>query len=331
MAKRWTPENIAEAARAYQISCVLTAAADLDVFGALASAPLTAADLADQLRSEPRATAVLLDALVALGLLDKQANRYYVPPEVADTLTETGRHHLLALVRHQGNCLRRWSQLAQVVQRGGPADRAPSVRGAAADQAAFIGAMHELSDPMAGEVIDRLGPLSFQHLLDIGGASGTWTIEFLRRRPQARATLFDLSEIIPMARQRCAEAGLSARVTLVAGDFYQDELPPGADYAWLSAIAHQNSRPQNRDLFARIARALAPGGILAIRDIVMEESHTRPVAGALFAVNMLVGTPAGGTYSFNEYRDDLHAAGFTAVTLLHQDDAMNSLFQARKA
>ena len=87
-------------------------------------------------------------------------------------------------------------------------------------------------------------------------------------------------------------------------------LPAGADLAWVSAIVHQNSRAQNRALFAKVFAALAPGGRIAIRDILMEEDRTRPVAGALFAVNMLVATEGGGTFTFAELREDLEAAGF---------------------
>jgi len=142
--------------------------------------------------------------------------------------------------------------------------------------------------------------------------------------------LFDLPDIIPLARQRLARAGLADRVTLVPGDYNRDELPGGADLAWLSAIAHQNSRQQNRSLYAKIHTALTHGGTLVIRDIVMEPSRTSPPAGALFAVNMLVNTEAGGTFTLAEYSEDLASAGFGRVELLHRDDAMNSLIRAVK-
>jgi precorrin-6B methylase 2 len=191
--------------------------------------------------------------------------------------------------------------------------------------------MDNISRPIAAEIVGRLQPLEFTHLLDVGGASGTWTIAFLKIAPRANATIFDLPAVIPMARKRIAEAGLTDRVRLVAGDFYENDLPSGADLAWLGAIAHQNSREQNRSLFAKVHAALRKNGTIVIRDIVMEPSHTAPAAGALFAVNMLVATPAGGTYSLDEYTEDLAATGFADVTLVHRDEAMNSLIRARKS
>jgi hypothetical protein len=116
----------------------------------------------------------------------------------------------------------------------------------------------------------------------------------------------------------------------VAGDFLADRLPQGADLAWISAIVHQNSRAQNRALFANVFQALVPGGRVAIRDILMDEGRTRPVAGALFAINMLVATPGGGTFTFDELRQDLEAARFTRVTLARRDAGMNAIVQAHK-
>lgn len=330
MAKQCTADEVLNTVRGFQPACILAAAADLDIFTALAAEPMTAESLSAKIGTDLRATTILLDALVALQLLTKQAGRYHVTSETAELLTETSPANVLPGVRHLANCLRRWVQLANVVQTGRPAERTPSIRGQAADEAAFIQAMNNFSGPIAASVVERLLPLSFGHLLDIGGASGTWTIEFLRAVPEARATLFDLPSVIPLAEQRIVEAGLADRVTFCAGDYTVDELPTGADFAWLSAITHQESRQQNRVLYAKIHAALEENGVLVIRDVVMDPDHTSPTPGALFAVNMLVGTESGGTYTFDEFREDLSDAGFTNVELINRDQAMNSLIRARK-
>jgi predicted O-methyltransferase YrrM/DNA-binding HxlR family transcriptional regulator len=322
-----------ELARSYQPAAVFAAAADLDLFSALAAEPLTATALSRRLDCDPRALTILLNALAALQLLVKHDDRYSLPPGADALLTDAGPESILAMAQHQANCQRRWVQLARVVKTGQPAERISSVRGAAGDQEAFIGAMHNVSAPLADQVVQAIQPLQFRHLLDVGGASGTWAMAFLRACPPATATLFDLPEVLPMARCRLTEAGLAGRVRLVAGDFMTDALPEGADLAWVSAIVHQNSREQNRQLFAKVFRALVPTGRIAIRDILMAPSRTRPVAGSLFAVNMLVGTEGGGTFTFDELREDLEAAGFVNPMVLRQDERMNSIVVAdvRKA
>ncbi|MHC4532932.1 MAG: methyltransferase [Planctomycetota bacterium] len=330
MAKKWTAEQVLDMARLFQPACVLAAAADLDVFTPLHEKSMAAQALASKLGTDLRATTILLDALVAMEFLTKQGSNYSVPEDVAKLLTEKSANSVLPMVRHLANCLRSWAALAGVAKTGKPAERTPSTRGEAADQAAFIGAMHNFSGPIAAEVVDKLQPLKFSHLLDIGGASGTWTMAFLNAVPEAKATLFDLPPVIKMAERRISEAGLSDKVSLVPGDFYTDNLPDGADLAWLGAICHQNSREQNQSLFKKIHKALKNEGVVIIRDVVMDPSHTSPKAGALFAVNMLVNTQAGSTYTFDEYKQDLNEAGFTEVTLVHQDEFMNSLIRAEK-
>lgn len=326
----WTETQLMETVRAFQPACVLLAAADLDVFTILGRRPMSGMALAAALDASLRAITILLDALAALEFLEKTDVGYEVPPQVARLLSADSPSNVLSALRHQANCLRRWGQLATVVRDGGPAERTPSIRGEAADIEAFIGAMDVFSGPVAPTVVERLEPLRFQRLLDIGGASGTWTIAFLRAVPSGTVVLFDLPEVIPLANERLTAANLIDRVALVPGDYNHDDLPGGADLAWLSAIAHQNSREQNRALFAKIHTALTAGGTLAIRDVVLDRSRTKPPAGALFAVNMLVGTEGGNSYTFEEYRDDLSTAGFADVELLYQDEGMHSLVRARK-
>jgi len=190
--------------------------------------------------------------------------------------------------------------------------------------------MHTYSRPAVDQLVARLGPPKFRHLLDVGGASGTWTLAFLRAVPDARATVFDLPDAITQARGRIARSEFGERIDLVAGDFYRDDLPTGADFAWLGAIVHQHSRAHNRELFAKAHAALEPGGTVAIRDVVMEACRTRPAAGALFAINMLVNTASGATFTFDELAEDLQAAGFSNPEWTVRSDDMNSVVTATK-
>ncbi len=330
MTKKWTAEEILNMARLFQPACVLGAAAELDVFSPLQEKQMTAKALVSEIGTDLRATTILLDALVAMEFLTKQDDIYSIPENVAKLLTEKSDQSVLPGIRHLANCHRRWVMLSSVTQTGKSAERTPSIRGAEADQAAFIDAMHNFSSPLADEVVEKLQPLKFERLLDIGGASGTWTIALLNAVPQAKATIFDLPPVISMTERRISDAGMADRVTLMPGDFYTDDLPEGADLAWLGAICHQNSREQNQTLFAKIHKALKADGVMVIRDVVMDPSHTSPKSGALFAVNMLVNTPEGGTYTFDEYKKDLNEAGFAQVELVHKNEFMNSLIRAKK-
>lgn len=331
MSESWPdPQKILEMAGGFRMACVIGAAAELDLFSLLADVPLSAEEVAERLSADLRATRMLLDAVAAIGLLDKHDGRYGVPEPLVPLLSSSGARTLLPMLRHQMNIQRNWEQLAWVVKSGQPAERRPSIRGAEADRAAFVAAMHSISGPVADTVVGRLMPLEFSHLLDVGGASGTWTLAFLRAVPQAKATLFDLPDAIEQARRRFEGTEFAERIELVPGDFYIDELPRGADFAWVSAIAHQHDREHNRALYAKVFAALVPGGRIGIRDIVMDSSRTEPVDGALFAINMLVGTETGGTFTLEEFAEDLQSVGFTDVDLRLKSPDMNSVVLATK-
>jgi len=323
-------DRLLEKMTGFMAPCVFAAAAELDVFTLLASEPLTADQVAEKLCTDARATPMLLDALVALELLEKNGRHYAVPAESIPWLSARSPTSILPMVFHRMNILRGWVQLAWITKAGIPGPKVASIRGPAADREAFVAAMHTVSVSVADDLIARLGPLEFTHLLDVGGASGTWTMAFLRTMPTARATLFDLPDAVKQAQERLAGGEFADRVELAAGDFYRDELPRGADLAWVSAIVHQHDRTANRELFAKVYRALVPGGRIAIRDVVMAPCGTKPVDGALFAINMLVNTPSGTTFTLDELAEDLQSAGFEQAALAVESEGMHSVVVAGK-
>jgi len=322
-------EQLLEMMRAYQVPCLLAAAADLDLFEKLLPAPRSAVEVAAAAGCDLRAATILLDALAAAGVIVKQDERYSISPDLAPFLDEASPQSVIAMLRHQANCLRRWSRLPWTVRSGKPEYPGPSIRGEDADQESFIQAMHVVSRDVADGLVEEIHPGSVRCVLDLGGASGSWTLAWLRAEPQSRAIIFDLPQVIPLARERFSASPFADRVELYAGDYYTDDLPKGADLAWVSAIIHQNSPDQNRALYSRIAAALTPQGWIYIRDIVMEPSRTAPVAGALFAVNMLSATEGGNSYCLDEIQEDLQAAGFSDVQLVRRDKGMHSIVRAR--
>ncbi|HQM45992.1 MAG TPA: methyltransferase [Smithellaceae bacterium] len=322
-------EQLLEMMRSFHIPCILAAAADLDLFETMASAPKTAADVAAISNCDLRGVTILLDALTAIGLIIKKDDHYSLSPELEPYLREGSPQNVMAMIRHQANCLRRWSWLPWTIKTGKLGDPGPSILGEDADNASFIEAMNVVSRGVADRLIREINPGNVRCILDLGGASGTWAMAWLKAEPEVRAIIFDLPQVISMTRERFSSSPFANRVELRAGDFYTDELPRGADLAWVSAIIHQNSPKQNLALYRRVAAALKPNGWIYIRDIVMEPSRTAPVVGALFAVNMLAGTEGGNCYTLSEIEQDLLETGFHEVELVHRDEGMHSVVRAR--
>jgi SAM-dependent methyltransferase len=316
------PDALLALARGFQESRVLLTGAELDLFTLLSKETLGAGEIAVRLGADVRALTVVLDALSAMELLEKRDGRYLTAPGAA-CLSADAPDSILPMLLHAAALWARWTTLTRRVGGTPLAERAPeeSLR-------AFIGAMHVIASPQASRMAAAVGVGSARRLLDVGGGPATYTMAFLAAEPQLEATLFDLPPVIEIARERLSRAGFLGRVTLVSGDFEKDELPPGHDLAWLSAIIHQHSPVQNDMLFTRIFRALAPGGRLVIRDHVMAPDRMHPRAGAVFAVNMLVGTSGGGTYTFDEIKAGLERAGFTRIRLLQSGERMDALVEA---
>ncbi|RLB05611.1 MAG: hypothetical protein DRG59_08845 [Deltaproteobacteria bacterium] len=194
----------------------------------------------------------------------------------------------------------------------------------------FIQAMDVVARSRADSIVKAVNPGEAKKLLDVGGASGTYTVAFLKASPKLHATLFDLPDVIEIAREKLQDTEFWPRINLVAGDFYKDPLPEGHDLVFLSAIIHQNSLEQNEEVFKKAYDALIPGGRIVIRDYVMNETKTAPPGGAIFAVNMLVNTPGGNTYSFSEIKNALERSGFKKIRMIQERDDMDSLVEAFK-
>ncbi|PKN18913.1 MAG: hypothetical protein CVU71_08975 [Deltaproteobacteria bacterium HGW-Deltaproteobacteria-6] len=325
------PEDILKLARQFMESRILLTAAELNLFTLLDKAPSTAENLAGLLPADLRGLTILLDALSAMGLIIKEpGDVYWTSPDVAACLSDSSPHSVLPMIHHANHLWESWSGLTAKVRGPEPAE-SPAANDRKADEMrAFIGAMHVIGAKLAEKIVTAAKPGDARNLIDVGGASGTYTIAFLAASPNMKATLFDRPPVIPIARERLAQAGMANRVNFVAGDFYVDVLPGGHDLAMLSAIIHQNSPAQNVELFRKVLHALVPGGRLIVRDHVMEPDRIKPEAGAVFAVNMLVNTPGGSTYTFDEIKAWLTEAGFTNVQLIQTGRQMDGLVEAFK-
>lgn len=347
----WNAETILGTARCYWECRILLTVAELDLFARLQDGPRTAAELAEMLHLDPRGLTMLLDAVTALGLLDKRDGKFACPADVARLLVGSGSGSVLPMVLHSAFQWYKWTDLTEIVRGTTNPHRRPR---SPESLKAFIEAMDVVSTPRAAGAVRAARPGAARRLIDVGGGPGTYTAAFLRACPGMTATLFDLPDVIEIARERLEAAGLLDRVTLVGGDFYADELPGapntagerdsagkrdsagmhgpafGHDLAWVSAIIHQNSRAQNVALYRKVFHTLIPGGRIVVRDHVLEAERTQPRAGAIFAVNMLVSTEGGNCYTFDEIRADLRDAGFERVNLLARDEQMTGLVEAFK-
>ncbi|MCR4667650.1 MAG: methyltransferase domain-containing protein [Desulfovibrio sp.] len=323
---------------------VIAAMAELDVATALLilgnSATFT--ETARQCGCDARGMKSLLDALVALGYFSKDGSgktaKYAVLPQYVPLLDSRETTSYVPMLRHRARLQRHWSRLSWAVRDGKPQkEHSPSFLGEAQDGVSFIAAMNAIALRLTTRTMDALEKAGLfdslppdARILDIGGASGTYTEAFLRRLPKAAATIFDLPAGIAGAKHRFENSDMEARVQLLEGDFTRRGFPDRFDFAWISAIIHQLGREECRSLFRKTFDALKPGAIVAIRDFVMDAAGTSPEAGTLFGINMLVGTARGRVYTFDEISGDLTESGFRNVVHAVHDPTMSAVVTAEK-
>lgn len=324
-----SPQTIMTEVMNFMKSRVVLTASELDLFTKLDEKPLAAIEMAEMYSFNLKGLTRLLDCLVAFGFVKKEDNRYS-NAEKGAFFSSRHSETILPMVLHFNRLWDTWGSLTEIVK--GKADkRCKVIKGSdKKSREAFIGAMHVIGRTLSSEIASSFDVSRFERMLDIGGASGTYTMAFLSKNPKMEAVLYDLKEVIPLAKKRLESEGFLHRVILVAGDFYKDELPEGCDLALLSAIIHQNSAEENLELYKKIFIVLRPGGTLLIRDHIMDESRTNPPSGALFAINMLVNTMGGDTYTFAEVRDTLKKTGFVDIKLLRTGEKMDCLVEAKK-
>ncbi|HEX2065153.1 MAG TPA: methyltransferase [Acidimicrobiales bacterium] len=306
-----TPEPIMRLASGFMAAKHLFAANELGVFEALAGSPATLEGLAARTGLTPRAARISADAMVALGLLEREGDLYRNGPVAAAFLTGQGPGDLRAFLRFWDRLsYPAWAHLAEALGSGPPQeifDFDDELQ-----QLASAGIEAVLAGP-ASALPDTYDFSPHRRLLDVGGGTGSWSIAVARRYPHLKATVFELATVADVARRRVAEAGFGPRIDVVVGDAMAGELPGGYDVFLLANLVHYWSPEQNAALLQRVRRAAPTGSRLLMADFWTDPTHTEPVQAALMAGEFAVHLRNGDVYSVDEVRAWLPETGWRFV------------------
>jgi (2Fe-2S) ferredoxin/predicted O-methyltransferase YrrM len=306
------PDDLNDRIRAFQESRVILTALELDLFTTV-GAGAGAKALAAKMGTDARATEMLLNALAALGLLAKQDGVFRNTPAAGRYFSAASPDNARPALLHTAHLWPRWSNLTDCVRAGTAlAPQETAARGADWTET-FIAAMHRNAAERAPLVIRAVDGAGVRRMLDVGGGSGAYSIAFAKANPALHADILDLAAVAPIAQRHIHEAGVADRVSIRVADLRSDPLGKDYDLVFISAICHMLSPQENGDLMDRCHRALASGGRVVVQDFILEADKTAPKFAALFALNMLVGTRAGSSYSESEYTGWLSSAGFQDV------------------
>ncbi|HNR32020.1 MAG TPA: methyltransferase [Candidatus Hydrogenedentes bacterium] len=294
--------------RGYQQSQILFTALRGGVFRHLET-PHTAAEIAAAVGWDARGARMLLDGLVALELAVSEQGRYRNAPIASQCLVPGAPADQTHILEHAAHAYETWGRFLDAVRTGEAVSRERPDR-PPEELRAFILGMADLTRHAAPAVLDAVDLSDRRHLLDLGTGPGAYSIAFLRAHPGLRATLFDFPQVIEIAREQVAAAGLIDRVAFVSGDLTRDEFGNDYDVVLLSNIIHSFGPKTNQAIVKKCHACLRPGGLLIVKDFLVDSGRTGPPFSLIFALHMLVHTGKGDTYTCEDVADWTDAAGF---------------------
>jgi SAM-dependent methyltransferase len=310
-----TPEQIMRYAWGYAAPLILEAGVRIGVFDALAGGTKSVADVAKETGASDRGLRIMLNALVGLGLLKKDGpERYALTPEADNFLVKDRPGYLGGFLQHtSSHLIPKWLGLTDIVRTGRPAGAVNQEGTGAEFFEKFVEDLYPLNVAAANVLADELrieqaaGPVA---VLDLAAGSGVWGVALAKRSPRVRVTAVDWPGVLPATQRTAERQGVADRFRFVAGDILSVDFGAGYQVATLGHILHSEGEARSRKLLAKTAAALAPGGTIAIAEWLVDTDRTGPPIGLIFAVNMLVNTEQGDTWSFDEIAGWLREAGF---------------------
>jgi 3-hydroxy-5-methyl-1-naphthoate 3-O-methyltransferase len=314
-----TPERLMQFAWGYAPTLILEAAIRNRVFDVLDGHPMPLDEVAKATGASTRGLSAILNALVGINFLAKDAQGVYsLTPESELFLVSTKPSFQGGLLRHASSQLiPKWLEINQVVATGKPANSVNQQGAGSEFFKEFVVDILPLSFPSAQVLAQNLSLAGAPaKILDLAAGSGVWGIALAQSSPQVHVTAVDWPDVIPTTKATVARFNLSERFSYIEGDLLSADFGTGYNVATLGHILHSEGEARSRQLLKKVFDSLAPGGTIAIAEFLVDAGRTGPPGSLFFAVNMLINTDEGDTFSFEEISSWLTAAGFTAPRTL---------------
>ncbi len=294
-------------------SRIILTANNYRVFNHLDGKGKTSSSLSKAIFTDRRATELLLDSLVAIGILKKTKN-YYRNSAIASKYLVSGKPDYQGdILRHYDTLWDNWSGLDKVIKTGRPHKKSQN-------HESFILGMHNIATQKLKEVIRTIKLKGVKSLLDLGGGPGTYSLAFAKKK--INVTLMDLPDTLKISKRLIKEAGPQKNITLLPGDFMKDNLGNNYDIVFISQIFHAYSVEECLSILRKSYNSLAPGGKVVVQEFYLDETRTYPPMGSVFAINMLVNTPKGRSYTVGEMSSWMKKTGLTEITNKIIDDTV---------
>ncbi len=312
------PAPLMQMSFSFAASRVLSTAVQLDIFSLISAGAQTTSEIARGAGASERGTRMLLDALRGFELLTKHKDAYALSPLAAKFLVRDSPDYLGAFLEDDEHW-EHWGKLSQAVRTGEPIHSVLDSDEAERFFSVLTRSLHvqnRLPSQRLAKILGAGSKYQALRVIDVGCGSGVWGIAIAEADSEAQVTVQDLPKVLEQTRKYLERHGVANRCDFLPGDLHKVEFPAGKyDLALLGHIVHAESEEAAQQLFRRLQQALKQGGRLAIIDMIPNDERSGPPFPLVFALNMLVYTDRGSTYTFSEYRTWLGEAGFSSVAI----------------
>jgi len=329
MTVQLNPSDILQTAFSFWSSKVLLTAVEFGLFTRLADRRLTAAGLGTELNLHPRGTFDFFDALVAMKFLGREGDgppaEYFNTPEAALYLDEASPRYIGGmLVMLNARLFKFWNDLPEALRTGKPQNEVKHGQKGLFEELyadlpkleQFMGAMLGLSRINFEALADKFDFSNYQTLCDVGGATGSLSIEAAKKHSHLKCMSFDLPPVEPIAKKHIAASGLEGRVTTASGDFFKDPLPK-ADVITMGMILHDWNLEKKMHLIRSAYEALPVGGALIVVEALIDDARRKNLQGLLMSLNMLIEFGDAFDYSGADFKKWCSEVGFTRFEVIH--------------
>ncbi|MDQ3253475.1 MAG: acetylserotonin O-methyltransferase [Acidobacteriota bacterium] len=320
-----TPEKIMQLGLGFWGSKTLLSAIEVGLFTVLAAVPLDAPALTERLRLHPRSARDFFDALVALGVLEREGGLYRNTAET-DLFLVRGKPSYIGGMLEMANerLYPFWGSLTEGLRTGlpqnemksGGAGLFDSIYGDPERLHLFLGAMTGLSMGASQAIAEKFPWRDHKTVVDVGGAQGGLLVQVCLGHPHLTGTNFDLPVVGPVFEEYVASRGLGERLSFRPGDFFNEPLPP-ADVITMGHILHDWNLDEKRMLLGKAYEALPEGGALIVFEALIDDERRENAFGLLMSLNMLIETPGGFDYTGADCRQWMREVGFRESRVEH--------------
>jgi SAM-dependent methyltransferase len=319
--KKLTPERLQQFGFAYAPPLIISAAVNNKVFDALQCGPKTIDQVKKETGTSRRGLRAIMDTLVGLELLKKDRQSRYSLTQESEAFLLTGKPGTLAgfFGAILPVMISRWLRLTDVVRNGQPAVAVNQETEGTEFFSQLVETIIPMSYPSAQKLANHLNISKAKdglRVIDLAAGSGIWGIALAQESPRVRVTAVDWAGMIPTTKRITGKFGVRDRFDFVDGDLSEAKFGNGHDVATLGHILHSEGEERSQRLLKKVFHALKSGGTIAIAEWLVNDDRNRPLPSLMFAVQMLVNTEKGNTFSFNEIKKWLEDAGFRKVRKL---------------